>query len=294
MIVKTLGVFDVGGTFLKYALSDAAGTLSHQGKVKTPVTKEGFYQVIEELLQQIGPVEGLAFSLPGFIDAKRGYISLGGSLRYHDDCYFVKEMQEHFNLPVSIQNDAKCAALAQCWKGSAKEYENVVVLVFGTGVGGALLQHGELYLGSHFMSLELSCILSGNLATEGIQATLGSRFSIPNLMARMAKRLGMEQLSGEAAFAMLKDKNTVVMEEFQAYYQALAVQLFNFQCAFDPDIFLIGGGISAQPEFVASIQTACDQLISHIPFRLPPIHVASIKYQQDANLIGAVAQFLQG
>lgn len=287
-----IAVFDVGGTYIKYACSDEQGNLSHKGKIKTPQSREAFYDVVEEIINKLGTVEGLAFSLPGFIDAKQGYISVGGSLRYHDDCHFVKDMEAHMKLPVSIQNDAKCAALAQIWKGNQTN-ENAVVLVFGTGVGGALIQQGQLYDGSHFMAMELSCIIQGDIATQGLQATLGNRFSIPNLMNRIAEKLHLEHIEGEKAFQLLREGNEVVKAEMLAYSRTLALQLFNFQCCFDPDIFYIGGGISAQPAFISLIQQAVDGLLEKIPFALPPIQVKQMCHQADANLIGAVYQYLR-
>lgn len=286
-----IAVFDVGGTYIKYACSDEHGNLTQKDKIKTPQTHEDFYTCIEQVVDKLGKVEGLAFSLPGFIDAKQGYISVGGSLRYHDNCHFVKDMQERMHIPVSIQNDAKCAALAQLWKGG-KVDENAVVLVFGTGVGGALIQHGNIYNGSHFMAMELSCILQGDIKTQGLKATLGNRFSIPNLMDRIANKLQLEHIEGEEAFTRLREGNQLVKEEMMAYYQMLALQLFNFQCCFDPDVFYIGGGISAQPEFVPSIQYAVDELLKRIPFALPQIQVKQMCHQADANLIGAVYQYI--
>lgn len=81
--------------------------------------------------------------------------------------------------------------------------------------------------------------------------------------------------------------------EMLAYSRTLALQLFNFQCCFDPDIFYIGGGISAQPAFISLIQQAVDGLLEKIPFALPPIQVKQMCHQADANLIGAVYQYLR-
>lgn len=287
-----IAVFDVGGTYIKYACSDEQGNLSNKGKIKTPQSRQAFYDVVEEIVNKLGEVEGLAFSLPGFIDAKQGYISVGGSLRYHDNCHFVKDMEAYMKLPVSIQNDAKCAALAQIWKGEQVN-ENAVVLVFGTGVGGALIQQGQIYDGSHFMAMELSCIIQGDIKTQGLQATLGNRFSIPNLMDRIAEKLQLEHIEGEEAFTLLREGNEIVKEEMMAYYQMLALQLFNFQCCFDPDVFYIGGGVSSQPEFVSSIQYAVNELLKRIPFALPQIKVKQMCHQADANLIGALYQYLK-
>lgn len=287
-----IAVFDVGGTFTKYAQSDENGTLTYKGKTKTPQTKELFHKMIQSILNEFDAVDGLAFSLPGFVDANRGYISLGGSLRYHDDCYFVSEMTEIFKLPVTIQNDAKCAALCEIWKGKANDYENAVVLVFGTGIGGALIQEGKVYKGSHYMSSELSCVINGDLSKQGFQAILGNQFSIPELMKRIANRLGREDIHGEEAFQLLHEQNQEVIEEMQIFYSKLAIQIFNFQCFYDPDVFLIGGGISEQQAFIEGIQQAISMFESRIPFKMPKINVESTSYKSDANLLGALYQFI--
>ena len=143
------------------------------------------------------------------------------------------------------------------------------------------------------MAMELSCIIQGDIATQGLQATLGNRFSIPNLMDRIAEKLHLEHIEGEKAFQLLREGNEVVKAEMLAYSRTLALQLFNFQCCFDPDIFYIGGGISAQPAFISLIQQAVDGLLEKIPFALPPIQVKQMCHQADANLIGAVYQYLR-
>lgn len=288
-----IAVFDVGGTFIKYAISDQEGHLTHKGKVATPDTKAGFQTCIQSCIQDMGVIEGYSFSLPGFVDSEQGYISLGGSLRYHDNCRFVQEMENLLQLPVIIQNDAKCAALSEIWKGNAGNYHNAMVLVFGTGVGGAFIQDQQVYLGSHFMSSELSCIITGDITKEGFQATLGNTFSIPNLMARIAKRCGIAQLSGQTAFQMAEEGNPIVLEELTVFYRSFAVQLFNLQCCYDPDVFFIGGGISEQPAFIQGLREAAKAFLAQISLPLPPIDIQSTTHKADANLIGAVYQYKQ-
>lgn len=78
----------------------------------------------------------------------------------------------------------------------------------------------------------------------------------------------------------------------QLFYSKLAVQIFNFQCFYDPDVFLIGGGISEQQAFIEGIQQAITMFESRIPFKIPKINVESTSFKSDANLLGALYQFI--
>lgn len=286
-------VFDVGGTFIKYALSDENGHFSNQGKKQTPKeSHEEFLQVIQDILDEFKDVDGMAFSLPGFINPDTGYISVGGSLRYHDDYSFVEKMSEHFHLPVSVQNDAKCAALAEVWKGDAKNHKNSVVVVFGTGVGGALIQDGNVYLGSHFMCSELSCVIRRDLNKYGFDATLGNCLSIPKLMQKISNVKGT-RLNGEKVFELYKMKDQQVCEIIDSYFMAAAIEIFNFQCFYDPEIFYIGGGISEEPIFVQGLQCAVNKFLERIPFKIPHIRIESTTMKADANLMGALYHYLK-
>lgn len=288
-----IAVFDVGGTYVKFAKGDEDGNLSHHGKVRTPQSKQAFHELVKDVINDLKEIEGLAFSMPGFIDSSKGYIVLGGSLRYHDQCHFIKEMQEDFPMPISIQNDAKCAALAEVYKGKAKDYQNAVMLVFGTGIGGAFIQEGNIYMGSHYMSSELSCVIAGDIAKQGYAATIGNQFSIPMLMDRIAKRLSLPHMEGEEAFQKLHEGNHEVRDELQKYYTNLAPHIFNFQCYYDPDIFFIGGGISVQPLFIDGICKAVEAFQSRIPLPLPKINITGATFHAEANLIGALYHFLK-
>ena len=74
---------------------------------------------------------------------------IGGTLTYLHEVNMKQRLSEALHLPVSIENDAKCAALAELWQGSVKNHLNSVVLVIGTGVGGGVIINGALYRGAH-------------------------------------------------------------------------------------------------------------------------------------------------
>ena len=83
---------------------------------------------------------------------------MGGSLTYADGLHLVKNLQDRVHIPIYIMNDAKCAALAEASWGSLSDIRDGIVIVFGTGVGGALIKDGEVHHGSKFSAGEFSYI----------------------------------------------------------------------------------------------------------------------------------------
>ncbi|MBQ0064728.1 MAG: ROK family protein [Firmicutes bacterium] len=141
--------FDVGGTFIKWALFDEYEIIQ-KGKVETPQTSfEEYLNALKSVVDAFPNVEGLAFSLPGTIDKKTGYMVQGGSLHYNDNRYYVKEVEEFFHLPVSIENDSKSAAICEHEMGALKGIENGAVIVLGTGLGCTFVLNGQIYNGTH-------------------------------------------------------------------------------------------------------------------------------------------------
>lgn len=136
-----LAVFDVGGTAIKYAaMTD--GEMDGKGEVPTPATCSGdFLAAIEGVLDALhaeGDIEGVALSLPGVIDAERGLVVTSGALPCNDGAR-ASAWEERWGVPVRIDNDARCATMAELSCGNLVGVETRAVLAFGTGVGGGIV-----------------------------------------------------------------------------------------------------------------------------------------------------------
>lgn len=160
--MKKLAVLDVGGSAIKYCTMCGLG-LEGKGKVPTPDGEnhdpEPFLEAIEGILARIGDVEGLALSMPGEIDARRKYIRTGGALLYNYDVD-VTEWEKRFRLPVEIENDARCSAIAEFSRGNLQGVNCGVVLAFGTGIGGGVVIDGKVLRGAHLFAGEASKVLT--------------------------------------------------------------------------------------------------------------------------------------
>lgn len=283
---------DVGGTYIKYGIYDMdTQTLGTADKRETPMSGlEEFLQVITEIKEAAGDVNGVAMSLPGTIDSNNGFVYQGGTLQYNNRQNLAEQLKEKFGCPVTIENDARCAALAELWKGSLKGVQNALVLVIGTGIGGAIIQNGQIYKGSHLYAGEFSILFTKDISKYGGDATFGRQVSIPYFVERCGKKLG-KKLEGPELFAMLEEGCPDLQKDFHDYLSNFALQLFNLQIAFDPEKIVIGGGVSKNPFFVKSLEQYIEAFYQKIP--LPIAHSFGVcKFGNSANLLGAVRHYL--
>ena len=123
--MKNYLVFDAGGTFTKYALMDENAEILEKDKVPTPdyhtKTKEDYYAVLDSVVEKYrNRIEGIAISMPGMLDNRNGYCVTAGYLAYLAGSTVGTELSQRYGIPVSVENDGKCAALAEFWRGSLK------------------------------------------------------------------------------------------------------------------------------------------------------------------------------
>lgn len=285
-------VMDIGGTFIKYADMDKDGNILFQDKMKTPLTSfDEFYNVMDQLIKK--EHEGIAVSFPGPVDTVEGIVIEGGSLKYMKQFAFVEEMQKRYGIPCSLENDARCAALAEVWQGNLKNIPIGMVVVFGTGIGSSLTINGQVFKGAHNFSGEISCLITKDIDTLGWGASFHHDAGVPFLLKKVqeAKHLEVE-IDGKELFEMLEARDDIAWSIFTIYCEELAKQFYNMQCMFDPQRICIGGGISLQPLFLSELQKAMKEFWARIPVNVPMPEILPCKFHNDSNLLGSLYNFL--
>lgn len=288
-------VVDIGGTFIKYACMTEDMSILSRGKVKTPESgREELIETIGKIYDQMPEVEGIAISMPGIIDSENGYCSMGGALRYNDDFYLRHSLYQRCPVKIIMENDAKCAAMAEAAVGSLKDVEDGFVLIFGTMIGGGFIKNHSLHRGKHFSAGEVSYINTGRDSMPTFSNVWGNRCGTVGLCKMYAekKKLDPETVDGIMVFDGINHQEPEALECLQKFTKEIAVQLFNIQTILDPERFAIGGGISAQPVFIEYIRNNLKELYATCPYHVPHAEVVSCKFQNDANLIGALQCFL--
>lgn len=290
-------VFDIGGTDIKYAYLDEDGNIHQKDKFssKSIDSLDAFVTMVQRIYKQGSSIKGIALSCPGVIDSEAGVIEIVAAYPFLQKQPLTKILSEACDdVPVSLENDGKCAALAEVWIGNAKDCQDAIVAVFGTGIGGAIIKNKKVHHGAHRFAGEISTMITSYDFKNNHFVTWSDTSSMTALCKQVATALSkdIKEVDGYFIFGEADNNNPVVLDILEAFYQSIAIQLVNLQYVYDPEIICIGGGVSQQPRVLEGIQRALDQIIQDKSQLLSP-KVTTCKYFNDANLIGALYRFKQ-
>ncbi|MBC1577882.1 ROK family protein [Listeria seeligeri] len=287
-------VYDIGGTFIKFALMENNGNIKMKDKFPTTVksAEELVAQMVEKFLPYKQAIKGIAVSCPGVVDSEKGVIYQGGSLLFMHEKNLAEMLARECHVPVVLQNDAKSAALAELWLGVAKDVHSAAILTLGSGVGGGIIMDGKLQSGYHLMAGEVS-YMESDFDTERLRGEFfGRTGSAVELIKRIATKKNLtDKKDGEQVFALIAHGDEEANAIFNDYIYGLAIQILNIQYLIDPEIIAIGGGISAQPIVVERLNEAVAQIKAANPFHAAKPNIVTCRFQNDANLYGALYNF---
>lgn len=285
-------VIDIGGTFTKYAIMDENCEFYKKSKVSTVCDEtETFIEMIVNIYEDNKEdIEGIAISSAGIIDSKKGLMHTGGSLFCISNLNIVEALEKRCGIPVSVENDAKCAALAELWRGSLRGCRDAIVMILGTAVGGTIISEGKVLKGSHFIAGEFSYLFTDSKDALNPENTLAIRGGVPALIRLAAEimQIPADELSGEKIFLLAREGNEKALSCIRKYAHILAVQVTNYQFMTDPERISIGGGISAQPMLLDMIREELVKLNNVYPHKVPMPEVTACHFFNDSNLIGAL------
>lgn len=316
-------VFDIGGTFVKYALMTIEGTIVEKSKMPTKNKSDDdadtFIQSLVEIYEQYRQsqdIEGIALSLPGQIDVENGIVYVGGALPFLHEVHLADILSERCDhLPVAMENDAKCAALAEVWQGNANDCTNACLMIIGTGVGGGVVINRRVHRGNGLLAGELSWIVDNLerqdldemmcfkeaddkealfkkiISTKMIASTSCSATALCECVAEK-KNMDVETVNGELVYQWAHQGDQIAIDALEDLYFNIAKQCCNMYLIVDPDIILIGGGISAQPDFIEGIKRYVSKF-REIMILLKDMRVEICKFGNDSNMIGALYNYMQ-
>lgn len=204
-------VFDIGGTFVKYAILDRSGNIFIQGKFPTP--QQSLDELLLEMFSTIEryeeyEVKGISICCPGVVDSYQGVVYYGGCLTYLHEVNLKQKFIEKFKLPVSIENDGKAAALAELWRGGVNQSKHAVILVLGSAIGGGIVIDGKLHRGQHFSAGEVSYMVGDPIDQPGIFKMCGFDACAPKMINDIAEANGLSpDTDGRIVFEYIKKEN---------------------------------------------------------------------------------------
>ncbi|XCP85572.1 ROK family protein [Roseburia hominis] len=283
---------DVGGTFTKFALMDEECNFYEKDKVPTRKDKlEEFVDMLVELYDRYADmVDGIAICAPGMIDSETGFMYNGGSIFCIKNINIVEILEKRLHVPVTIENDARCAALAEVWRGALSDCKNSMALIIGTAVGGAVIVDRKVLKGKNFMAGEFSYLFTDESRYQEKTQLLAETGGVPGLIRLVSAKKGVpvEELDGEKIFSLANQGDEETTRCLKIFCRHLAIWISNYQFIVDPERIALGGGISVQPIFLEMIKEELKKLNTVFPYSMPIPEVVTCKFFNDSNLIGAL------
>ena len=286
--------FDIGGTSVKYGVVEESGAFLQRGKFATP--QRDIRALVHELRQvkveMAGKysLQGAGMSFPGAVDEEKDSIGDASSITCIHGFAIRELLERELQLPVAMENDANCAALGELWLGAAQGKKDVVFVVCGSGIGGAVIKSRQIHKGAHLHGGEFGYMVlddSGQILSEAASPVAMAR--------RVAAALGVSaaEMTGEKAFQLAAKGNFQAQCEIDRMYRQLARAVYNIQYMYDPEVIVIGGAISVREDMIARLDHEVDEILTQVKIARIRPQICCCRFGNDANLLGAVYHFLQ-
>ncbi|MDC3412180.1 ROK family protein [Aquibacillus sp. 3ASR75-11] len=279
----TVGV-DIGGTKIRYGLFDAR-KLVRVEEMKTP--KEAITErLIDDLriFVQGRSIQGIGIASAGIVDFKKRKIKRAANLRAIENVLLGEILEKELQVPVALENDANCAALAEAKKGAARSVDHSICITIGTGIGGGIIHDEEVVHGRNGYAGEVGHMVvvpSGKpcgCGRKGCWEMYASGKALERMIAEDSVLAGGGFTPKDVLERAGCDNCRHVIDRF---VEALANGLINLQYIFDPEMIVVGGGVTHSSE------AWWDQLEKKVGEANIEVNVQRAHFQNDAGMIGA-------
>lgn len=240
---------DLGGTAIKLGRYDAQGQCAASATVPTPQPPQP-ERVVEAMVAAIAQVDpqheaiAIGVGTPGPADAAGRVARVAINLGWQD-VPLADWLEAKTGKPTVLANDANCAGLGECWLGAGRNFRDVILLTLGTGVGGAVVLDGRLFVGRQGTGGELGLI---TLNPQGPECNSGNRGSLEQYCSVQAIRRRTGQEPGELGRrARAGDLEAIAF--WQEYGRDLGAGIASLIYILTPEAVILSGGISASFEF---------------------------------------------
>lgn len=289
---------DIGGTSIKYGVLSEKGEIFIDGTVSTKVTeKENFIlsdvkKLIRNILDEYRnyEIKGICVSTAGVVNPEKGEIAYAGpTIPKYTGTKIKEELEKEFSISCEVENDVNCAGLGEYWKGAGKGSKSMVCLTIGTGIGGSVILDGKLLNGIGYTAGEI-----GYMDVNGsyIQNIASSKYLVEKVQKEKEEKEGItDAITGIDIFELAKKGDEICIAGINKIISNLAVGVRNIIYLLNPEVIVIGGGITAQKEYLEEKirKEVNDGMISDM-FRKTRIELAQQRNQ--AGLLGALYNFL--
>lgn len=303
---------DLGGTNIAAGIVDENGKIIHKDSIPTRRERKD-----EEIVRDMGllavkllkdagidkkDVQSIGVGSPGTPDNNKGIIVYSNNIKFYNTP-IRSVIQEIIDLPVIIENDANCAALAESVAGAAKDAENSIAITLGTGVGGGIVINRKVYSGFNFAAAELG---HATIIAGGEQCTCGRKgcweaYASATALIEQTKRAAaanpgsainrliggdLSKVDAKTAFDAKREGDEVGTRVVDEYIGYIAEGLINMINIFAPEVVVIGGGVCKEGEYL--LKPLREKVYKYVYYKgelQSQIRVAQMG--NDAGIIGA-------
>lgn len=297
---------DIGGTKIELAVFNSQLEKLYAERIETP--KEDYEQwletiagLVEKADQKFNCQGTVGLGIPGFVNPKTGLAEIA-NIRAADNRPILRDLSQRLKREIRAENDANCFALSEAWDNENRQYPFVLGLILGTGFGAGLVFNGKIHSGQTGMAGELGHLQLNYPALQLLgwdkapiyQCGCGKEACLDNYLSGRGFEWLYRHRQGEALTAKQiierfyqQDQTAVDFVEF--FVELAAISLGNIITAFDPNVIVLGGGLS---NFDYLYQALPKALPAHLmrSANLPCIKKA--KHGDSGGVRGAAALFL--
>lgn len=282
---------DVGGTSIKYSITDRNAEISKISEIPTRREPNILFESLDEIISpNRSQIAGIALSFPGRVDVKKGIVSIVATFPWICDLALKSILEEKYGVPVWIENDGKCMALAEFWKGNLTDTDNGMVIGLGTEIAGGIILNGELYRGSSESAGEISSILTDFKSLEN-KKRFGKIAGHKNLTGAYSD--GKCAITTHELFERYRQGDEKAREVIGDYSKTIAAGIVTIQSVLDVEKFCIGGGISEQDILISEIKGSVHEFFSVKSSEAinEPV-IERCRFKNASGCVGAMYNFL--
>ncbi len=303
---------DLGGTNIAVGVVREAGSILAETSAKT-LAERPYQEVIRDMAACVmkavtkagmteADISSIGIGIPGVAQGDSGVVFNCTNLGWIN-VPLRAEMQKYINKPVFIDNDANVAALAESYFGVSAGYKSSVMITLGTGVGGGIVINGRPWAGAHGRGGEIGHM---TLVPDGAPCTCGNngcveRYCSATAIIRMAKQEcysfpntailkkaggDINRVNAKLVIDAAKEGDASALRVFNSFIKYLAMTINDITAFFDPDIIVLGGGVSYAGDFL--LNSVAELLPRYQMFKALPIpKLALAKLGNEAGIVGA-------
>lgn len=286
---------DLGGTKISAGLVDLNGKVKKVIKTETQasagskIVLANLYRLISQLITP--QIRQIGIAMAGRIDFRKGIVGRSPNIPGFENFPLIAELKKEFKgKQFKIDNDAHCFVLGESTFGAGKKYRNAVGVTLGTGIGGGIIINRQLYRGANNSAGEFghttisSARIKCSCGKFGHLEAMASGRSIENMFLKLTN---IKKTATEIE-KMAKSGNKTAKQVYLSASYYLGLGLANILKALDPDIIILGGGLSRNQLLIAQALQETRKLVLYHPLKQTKIVKAKLAHP---GLVGAALLF---